>query len=142
MATLNSDARVNAYEVKEIIDTDLSDIQINNFINAAHLLVVQIDLAGVGLAELLLKEIERWLAAHFLAIRDQRVQKESVGGEWSAEYQGKTDMGLKSTTYGQQALALDTSGKLAALGQKAAGFTVYSQVEQEASGESPEWSNI
>ena len=142
MASLVSGARVDADGVKEIVDTDLTNAQINNFINAAHLLVVQADLAGSGLAEALLVEIERWLSAHFLSIRDKRVEQESVGGEWSAKYQGKTDMGLEATTYGQQALALDTSGELAATGLKRATLEVYSYVDHEASGLTPDWGTI
>lgn len=142
MASLVAGTRVTADGVKEIIDTDKTDAQINNFINAAHLLVVQQDLSGAGLAEELLVEIERWLSAHFLAIFDQRVHKESVGGEWSAEYQGKTTMGLEATTYGQQALALDISGGLAVAGLKKISLEVYSYVDQEAGGRTPTWGSI
>lgn len=126
MATLDPDARVDAGGVKEIIETSLADTLINAFINTAHHLV-QEDLLNKGLSSDLLTEIELWLAAHFLAIRDKRVEKESVGNEWSATYQGKTKMGFEATTYGQQALMLDTTGSLAAIGLKRATFEVYSE---------------
>lgn len=124
MATLLATARVDADDVKEIIDTNLTDDQINAFINGANLLV-QAKLLDKNLGDDLLTEIEKWLAAHFLSTRDQRVEREKVGGEWEATYQGKTEMGLDATTYGQQAKALDWSGTLATLGLKSISLEVY-----------------
>lgn len=126
MATLDPDARVAVSDVEDIIDTDLTDGQINAFINTAHRFI-QANLLGVGLSADILTQIELWLAAHFLAIRDQRVESESVGGEWSAKYQGKTAMGFQATLYGQQALTLDSSGTLASVGLKRVTFEVYSE---------------
>jgi hypothetical protein len=126
MATLDPDARVEPDEVKEIIDTSLTDSQINAFINSAHYLI-QANLLNKGLSANILTQIELWLSAHFLAIRDQRVESEGVAGEWQARYQGKTGMGFSATTYGQQALLLDTTGTLASAGLKAITFEVYSE---------------
>lgn len=125
MAVLNPAARTDADSVKEIIETELTDEIINSFINAAHA-TVQAKLAAAGLTADQLAEIEKWLTAHYLAVSRQRqVESESVGGEWQAKYQGRTDMGLNATLYGQTALGLDTSGKLASLGKTAAVFKVY-----------------
>jgi len=110
--------RVTSDEVKEIIDTDISDI--STFITAANLIVTD-KLGSAGLSSALMKEIERWLSAHFVAIRDQMPQSEKTG-ESSIKYQGKTDMGLDFTSYGQQVKLLDTSGILVALGKRAAEF--------------------
>jgi len=109
-------ARVSSNEVEEIIDTDLSEL--TPFITAASQLVDGI----TGLGSATLKEIERWLAAHFVAIRDQRTVKDSIGDS-SHTYGGKTGMGLDFTSYGQMAKALDTTGHLASLSLKKAGFT-------------------
>lgn len=128
MADLASTARVRGDEVKEIFDTDLTGTQLNIFINSAHRLVNS--LLSTDLTTDLLTEIELWLAAHFAAIRDPRVQQESVAGEWSATYQGKTGEGLRATTYGQQAIALDTTGKLGQLDStREAGLEVFSEAD-------------
>lgn len=110
--------RVTATEVKEILDTDLADAQIETFILAANLVVTK-KLADAGLGTDLLKEIERWLSAHLVAIRDQIPSKESLG-DASMTYQGKTGMHLNFTSYGQQVLLLDTSGILASSAGKRA----------------------
>lgn len=62
----------------------------------------------------MLEGIERWLSAHFYAHADQLRQSKSTGRA-SAVYQGKTDMALDSTQYGQTAKLLDVSGTLAEL---------------------------
>ena len=59
-------ARVIDAEIKEIIDTT---IDTDPFIEAANL-VVTARLANQGIGDDLLKEIERWFAAHLVAIRD------------------------------------------------------------------------
>lgn len=66
-----------------------------------------------------------WLAAHFLAVADPRETSESVGtGSWSFEGKNANGVGLKSTQYGQMALALDTSGKLREADMQKARFNV------------------
>ncbi|RPI63879.1 MAG: hypothetical protein EHM48_01755 [Planctomycetaceae bacterium] len=118
MTSLVADARVTVAQVTEIISTKLSVETINACINTAHYLV-DAKLASTGLGADLLNTIELWLSAHFVAIRDPRAESESVA-EYSVKFQGRTDMGLKATTYGQQALALDYTGTLASMGlQKA-----------------------
>jgi len=110
-------ARVTTAEVKEIIDTDLTDLTV--FITVADQHVDRVAAADSSLAAATLKEISRWLAAHFTAIRDPRESKSTVGPT-SFTYEGKTGMGLSFTRYGQQALLLDTTGTLANLGMKKA----------------------
>lgn len=122
MATLDADARVTVAQVQEIISTKLSPETICAAINTAHHLV-DAKLADSGLGSELLIDIELWLSAHFVAIRDPRAESERIG-DYSATYQGKTDMGLKATTYGQQAIALDYTGTLAAMGLKKATLNI------------------
>ena len=59
----------------------------------------------------ILERIETWLAAHFYAHSDQLYESKKTGGA-SGRFQGKTDMGLDSTQYGQTAKMFDTSGCL------------------------------
>ena len=117
-------ARVTDAEVKDIIDTSLTTTV---FITAANLIVDE-HLKGKDLSETELKEIERWLAAHFVAVRDKRAQSETVGSA-HVSYANAYDMGLDFTEYGQMAKVLDGSGTLAKLGQKVAGFTMISETD-------------
>lgn len=103
--------RATEAEVKEIIDTTLTDEQITPFLNSANVLIADV-LSDEGYGAATLKEIERWLAAHFVAIRDPRVAKEKIG-DVDAAYHGKSGLGLNHTPYGQQVMILDHHGKLA-----------------------------
>lgn len=107
-------ARVTKQEVLEIIDTDIENIE--PFILAATGLV-DAKLVGSGLVTAQLKEIERWLAAHFTAIREDgaRVVEEEEGESrrrFGENTRGVLGQQLLLTRYGQQAVALDTSGIL------------------------------
>jgi hypothetical protein len=117
MADPVAGVRVTAAQVMEIISTSQSTAVVNAFINSAHA-VVEANLAG-DLDETLLEQIELWMAAHFLATKDQRKSAVKVG-DLSVTYQGQTGMGLKATLYGQQAMSMDTTGKLASLDTKRA----------------------
>jgi hypothetical protein len=104
-------ARVFQPDVEKIIDV-VDGIDFSPFITAASLLVDRL-LVGTGLSDAELKELERWLAAHFLAIRDPRVRQRSIGDSKetyaiSGGYKG----GLDATPYGQQAMVLDWTGTL------------------------------
>lgn len=104
-------ARVGPNDIKAILDTDLTDSQIEAFIFGATEFVDKI-LTGSGLNTVLLKEIERFLTAHLIAAtREQQPIKEGAGGA-SITYQGVTGEGLKSTFYGQHVLLLDTTNKI------------------------------
>jgi len=121
-------ARVTALEVKDILDTDLSDSVVEAFISDASNLIDELfeDETGLfedetGVSDELLASIEKWVAAHFVAIRDQRPKSEKVG-DASITYHGTSGKGLEFTPYGQQALLLDTTGRLKSIGGKRATF--------------------
>lgn len=105
--------RCTEEEIKAIIDTTLENEQVVRFHQAASTLIDS-TLTAEGYSADLLKEIEIWLSAHFLAARDPRVRKEKFG-DANATYQGKDGMGLKSSDYGQRVLLLDFNGVLAAI---------------------------
>jgi hypothetical protein len=109
--------RVTDDEVHEIMDLD-SGFDTTPHIKAANLLVTDM-LASKGLSADLMKEVERWLAAHFAAMTEQTVAQEGIG-DARAVYEGKTGMGLQFTRYGQQVMVLDHSGTLANLGKRVA----------------------
>lgn len=107
--------RVTNSEVKTIIDTD---VDVTAFITVANLIVTNM-LSGGSLSDAMLKEIERWLSAHFVAIRDPRIGQEKIG-DASVTYLLTTGKGLDATPFGQQVKVLDTTGKLAQLGKSTA----------------------
>lgn len=123
MATVVSGSRITVDDLVEIFETELTEAQLSAFVNSAHY-VIQNNLLSSGLSNDILTEIHKYLAAHFASLRDQRLQAERVA-DVSYTYQGKTDMGLQATFYGQTALMLDTSGTLANLALKPATFQVF-----------------
>jgi len=100
-------ARVEAADITAVLSTT---IDVSAFITTAALIVSE-NLEDKGLSEDRLKEIERYLAAHFACMMDPREEREQFG-DASNTYQGKTGMALDATFYGQTAKLLDTSGTL------------------------------
>lgn len=107
-------ARNGPVDVKQIIETDLNDDIIQTYLDSACTLIDTY--IGTLLPDPLLKEIEKWLAAHFLAVSRERQPEQASAGSTSIKYQGATGLGLDATMYGQQVKLLDTTGKLSALG--------------------------
>lgn len=110
--------RVTSDEVGEVIELDDS-IEVTPFITVADMLVDERcvtlgDGSPTGYSDTRLKEIVRWLAAHFYSCRDPRATSESVGSI-QQQFTFRPGMRLESTWHGQQALVLDTKGGLAAL---------------------------
>lgn len=108
--------RVTADEVKEIIDTGLTDPRIDAFITGANQIVTS--QLKDDFEEPALKEIERWLAAHFIAANIERQAIQEKAGPAEQKFSDQFGMRMMSTTFGQTAASLDSTGKLAALGQK------------------------
>ena len=111
-------ARITEAEVKEIIDTSLTGSLVA-FIAAASS-IVEDELTGKGLSAARLKEIERYLSAHFVSIKDTsqgQVVSEKIGDAEVKYTQSANAKSLDSSRYGQNAMFLDTSGTLAALGK-------------------------
>lgn len=113
--------RTTAAAVKEIIEVDETiSTDLVPFIEAATMLVdrvvaVAVDESGnVYYTAPQLEVIERWLAAHFYAVRDPRVVTEGAGSVM-VRYESHVELNLNNTRYGQQAMLLDTAGGLAKL---------------------------
>lgn len=132
-------ARVNASELREIFETDLSATRLDAFIGAANK-VVNDRLSGRGIASDTLKEIERFVAAHMASVSDPRVTKETVGpvsATFEARVRSDSRQGLEMTFYGQQAMMLDPTGQLAQAGKRVASATAlgpFHKVEASDSG--------
>ena len=115
MAVRTTDAKV-----KEIIDVDDS-VSLTPFIAISNQLVTEV-CGGTDTihTEERLTIIETWLAAHFYAIRDNRLSAESLDFmEYRSEFQFKVGYDLRNTMYGQQVLIMDTSGGFAGLNNQA-----------------------
>lgn len=115
--------RVTEADVKEIIATDE---HCEPFITIASM-IVDDKLVGQGLSDDRLFEIERWLAAHFVAIKDPRQTSESIAGA-SANFGASLGKGLDATSYGQQVKLLDTTGILERVGQRLARMQVFGKL--------------
>jgi len=114
--------RVSNVEVKEIFNTDITDT--STFIVAANTVInneLSAEITSGDVDTATLKEMERWLAAHFACSWDQQPVEEKLG-EAGVRYQGKFDKGLESTTYGQRVLLLDPTGRLASGSRKVSTF--------------------
>ena len=127
MAILIDGALIDADSVQEIIDTDLSDTRIHNFINMAVIVATPLagNLGACGGTDAL-TQIQLLLAAHFLTLYERTTKSESVGGEYSVTYAMKEGMALEASLYGQQVIALDCSGYLAKVPLKRATIEVTS----------------
>jgi len=119
--------RVTQPEVEEIYENGDS-LDLTPFITAANVTIDAL-LTSRGLSTDQLKEIERWLTAHFAVIRDRQASKEMIGGDTSIEYEGEHGMYLDHTSYGQMVRVLDTSGILAESGMPRAQFALISTNE-------------
>ena len=106
--------------VREVIKTVQTDAEIGGNI-ATALVMYRINLDNKGLSEDAEVEVKRYLAAHFVSLRDDstRVEKETMG-DADASYvpagNGATQQGLKSTSWGQTAISFDSTGILSRLG--------------------------
>ena len=108
--------RTTATEVKDVITTSLTDVQVDTFISTANVMV-NAHLSGSGLGEGLLTEIEKYITAHLIAMtKDQKPMEVEIDGV-KEKYQGKTGMNLQATFFGQIAVALDSTGKLSMVGK-------------------------
>lgn len=112
-------------DVRNLIDTAVDDSVITAMITTADI-IVQEELVPQAIYSLQrLEEIEKWLAAHFLAAGIEmggRITEEQEGGIRGdrLSYGGKLGDMLTMTRYGQQALVLDSDGYLQRLGKPAA----------------------
>lgn len=114
--------RVTADEVKAILETSSYSV---NFDLTPFILVASLQTDNItGLDDDLLKEIERWLAAHYATVRHRRPVEEAYDDARHryAEHRGT---GLASTEFGQMAMELDTSGSLINSSKPKASFTVF-----------------
>ena len=117
--TGTGDFRVTQDDVEEVISVRLED-DVWPFVRMAHALTdwVQDQDSSSLLNSELLYHIELNLACHFYTMWRQLYKSEKIG-DASATYQGQTEMYLESSRYGQTAMLMDVTGKLAERNRKA-----------------------
>lgn len=110
MANRNTDK-----DLRDLFPQDNSNKAVQHYIDDANILVTE-TLATAGFSADRLKLIEKYLAAHLyvLAEHEGGIFEEKIGD--TEEKRGSTftlGQGLRLTRWGQQVLALDTSGGFA-----------------------------
>jgi len=120
--------RVTATEVKGVITTTLTDDEITPYITSANVYVTA-RLGSSALIDAVLKEIERWMTAHMIASTKTRQEIEAEAGSAKIKYSDNYDTGLKSTSFGQMCISLDTTGLLAQEGKKPISMQVLTSLE-------------
>lgn len=116
---------VTPADIRTIIETSLSDIQINALIAQARII------GGDCLAKYddeRADAIVTWMTAHLIASTSLTgsgvVTSDKLGDAQRSYARATLGDGLKGTTYGQQAMLLDTCGCLARLGRARASVEV------------------
>lgn len=102
-------ARTTEAAVKLAIDTDLASAQITAFIDDASAVVDDIASADTTITSAKLTLIEKYLACHFVTLRDPRLRSSKVG-DTTDTFQRDTQV----TEYLQAAMALDPTGTVRA----------------------------
>ena len=116
--------RANVSDVKQIVTTDTVDAKILVHIKTASAFVDQVFAGDTTLSEDVLKEIERYIAAHFLTVTEPEhggLVEHEIGAT-RARFPDNLGKFLEGTRYGQQALLLDVTGKLSGAGAARAQF--------------------
>lgn len=101
--------RTNEGDVLLAIDTELASDVLAGYIADASVWV-DMHLAGQGISDALLEVIEKYLACHFITLRDPRL-KAAKFGDTSETYQRDGEV----TEYLKAAMALDPTGIIADL---------------------------
>ncbi len=120
--------RTTADKVNEVIQTALTDTQIEALIAHANRIVTT-RLGGEGLTTAVLTDIETWLTAHLIATGKERAPVgEKIDDVWLTYLQYSTKEFLLSTSYGHTVLLLDTSGKMQQAQKQQASITAIKQI--------------
>ncbi len=106
-------ARVTGEEVKEVVNTKIdAGTILTNMVDTANVFI-DTHLLSAGLPSEILKKIELYLAAHFVALTEEQGGiTRSKMGDADESYANVYKPGFGATRFGQQALALDTTGIL------------------------------
>jgi hypothetical protein len=110
-------ARATPESIRAVIAAD-PNLELNQFIVAANALTDYVDSRDTGnlLSETLLANIETYLAAYLLALKDQQYAGKSTGGASGHFQTGQRGKGkFEANDWGVAAMALDVTGTLATI---------------------------
>lgn len=113
-------SRNTVQELELVFDTTLTDPQLQAFLDTADIIVTA-NLGSTNLSTDELKQIEKFLGAHFASLMDPRELRAKTGDADAWFYPNVTTAWgkqLNLTPYGQQVLMMDRTGTLAKLGEK------------------------
>ena len=125
-ATVSDVRQFLHYEELSEEDVELTDHQIRFHLDTYASMLVDEELADSNLSEKRLKTIEACLAGHSILTsgmdewRQTESERESQG--YQVIYSGEFGQGLKSSTLGQRAIELDTTGVLKNIAEQGTGF--------------------
>lgn len=119
--------RTDYDSVQSIMEQTLDRKKTEAFISSANVMVTE-HLSDQDLGETLLKEIETYLTAHLLSLTIYRQAEQKKIGDASEKY-SSLGQGLKSTTYGQIVISLDSSGMLSNANKRIATIRVVPQFD-------------
>lgn len=127
---MSTPARTNAILVQAILqDNYKAGVDLTPFITAATTIVDRVATGAAAkclpLTTSELELIERWLAAHFYCVNDPLYMSKSTGGASGNFQRGAPTEGFQTTDYGRQAVALDYSGVLNAIGKRSFASAVW-----------------
>jgi hypothetical protein len=114
-------ARTTLLDVRALLagqSIDVDDVDLFRYVTTASTLVDE-ELTGRGLSDALLKEIEKYLAAHFVAVADLPAGVDEQTIDRDQEVFSELE-GLKKTSFGQVAITLDVTGTLRQSGSQPA----------------------
>lgn len=129
--------RTNDMLIGQLLDIVITVItNSTQFIQTANTLVTKFcSTDNYTVAEL--TQIETWLAAHFISVK-QKIAREEKVDELTDRFEGVTKMHLQSSLYGQTAMTLDWAGGLSTWNLQAikgskrtAGFTYVGKTRDE-----------
>jgi len=112
-------ARTDKDNVKVIIDTNISDSDVTSFIDDANV-IVDNRLSGEDVDDDILTMIEKYLTAHLISVSRERQATDEKVGDVSVKYSGSFSKFLEMTSYGQEVLILDPTGKMASASKRKA----------------------
>ena len=123
--------RITAVEVRQIMENCTVDEQIiDAFIVGANELITNIFAGDSTVSPKLLKELEKWLTAHMLAVTIQRTAAEEEIMDARVKWTGYWGQKLLSTSYGQTVLILDYTGKMAKAGKASASMNAVKSFDE------------
>lgn len=103
--------------VRAVIQTEKEDSELQTFIDIAETLYAA-HLGSSGLSEGVKFEIERHLAAHFLADHQKGIHQSLEVGDVVERFSEPQERFLLNTKWGQTAVLFDTTGTLKGLSSK------------------------